>query len=470
MKKNMSQQGTYLSEKQMKQALEFYRTVINESFIKEIHSSLGLVRRSTVFNSSVGLWLMILQRLQPNKTLAGAVELLKPGGVSELFDESGKHIQVGKISGSTGGYSQARQREPLKLVEQVSDRLTKSIVSTHKKSTVENLKTYIVDGSTIRLNYSQGNLKKYPQYQNQHGKAHYPLMRIMVATDAVTGVVERPSYGAYSGDEATSELALVEDLLPRLEPGSLVIGDRYFGCTRFATAAVKSGLHVIARVKEVNVKKFTGVIGDKQGEKEIQWDSNRSTTGTPHSVKGRLVWFTLKQKGLRPIKLVLFTTLSLPIRKIVELYGLWWNVELDIRNMKSTLEMDFIDAKSPEMVAKELILGVAAYNLVRHFMLASSKKLKLTPRDLSFARALLRVNIIGTSPHEDSKVKEYYLNNLLADAKSLQLPKRKTPRVPEPRKVWPRGQVSTMSNSRESERKKILDSYSTSNISKMELN
>ncbi len=454
----------------MKQALDFYRSVINESFIKEIHSSLGLVRRSTVFNSSVVLWLMILQRLQPNKTLAGAVELLKQGSVSDLFDESGKHVQVGKISGSTGGYSQARQREPLKLVEQVSDRLTKSIVSTHKKNTVENLKTYIVDGSTIRLNYSQGNLKKYPQYQNQYGKAHYPLMRIMVATDAVTGVIERPSYGAYSGEEATSELALVEDLLPRLDPGSLVIGDRYFGCTRFATAAVKNGLHVIVRVKEIDVKRFTGVIGDKPGEMEIQWDSNRSTTGMPHSVKGRLVWFTLKKKGLRPIKLVLFTTLSLSIKKIVELYGLRWNVELDIRNMKSTLEMDFIDAKSPEMVAKELILGVVAYNLVRHFMLASAKKLKLTPRNLSFARTLLRVNLIGNSAHENSKTQDCYLINLLSDAKSLQLPKRKTPRVTEPRKVWPRGQVCTMSTSRENERKKLLDSISINNISKMELN
>jgi hypothetical protein len=110
------------------------------------------------------------------------------------------------------------------------------------------------------------------------------------------------------------------------------------------------------------------------------------------------------------------------------MYGLRWNVELDIRDIKSTLGMDILHAKTPEMLAKELILGLVAYNLVRHLLLASAHTIKVSPRELSYGRILKRINAtfhaaaFGFEPKKDNYT---ILNNLLCDAASLKLPKRK---------------------------------------------
>lgn len=445
--------------------IKFYRAVISDEFINSTQAGLGISRRNSVYNSALVVWLIIFQRLQSDKTLLAAITQLRRGQGAELLSESSSKARAKKISGSTGGYSQARQRESYQLVEQVAERITKAINDRHKSSTKYGMKIYIIDGSTFKISHSSANIKTYAQYYNNYGKSHYPLGRILVATNALTGVCERPSYAPYIGEEAVSEISLSEDLLPRLEKGSLVIGDRYFGCCRFADTAIKNGLEVLCRLKERDVKQFKGSLQGASGEISIDWQSKLSKTGVHHSAKGRLIWHTLRKKGFRPMQLILFTTLSLPIKNIVELYGLRWNVELDLRDIKSTLEMDFIDAKSPDMVSKEIVLGIVAYNLIRHFMYANAKKLKVTVRELSFSHSLKRIIALASANLSQDNIP--FINRLLADSQSLKLPSRKKKRPNEPRKSWPRGQVSFLTTSREHERKKINPDYSSCNINKV---
>lgn len=57
---------------------------------------------------------------------------------------------------------------------------------------------------------------------------------------------------------------------------------------------------------------------------------------------GRLIYARLERNGFRPIDVYLFTTLldrdEFPARDIVTLFGERWNVELDLRHVKTTLE------------------------------------------------------------------------------------------------------------------------------------
>jgi IS4 transposase len=50
------------------------------------------------------------------------------------------------------------------------------------------------------------------------------------------------------------------------------------------------------------------------------------------------------------------------------LYRKRWHVELDLRNIKTTLGMDTLRCKSPEMAIKELWVYLLAYNLIRLLM------------------------------------------------------------------------------------------------------
>jgi len=54
-----------------------------------------------------------------------------------------------------------------------------------------------------------------------------------------------------------------------------------------------------------------------------------------------------------------------------ELNGLYkqrWRVEVDIRNIKTTMKMDVLRCRTPDAVEKEIWVHLLAYNLIRLLM------------------------------------------------------------------------------------------------------
>lgn len=52
----------------------------------------------------------------------------------------------------------------------------------------------------------------------------------------------------------------------------------------------------------------------------------------------------------------------------MRLYGQRWQIELDLRHLKTTLDMDILRGKNPEIVRKEIYAHLLAYNLLRTLM------------------------------------------------------------------------------------------------------
>jgi Transposase DDE domain len=82
-----------------------------------------------------------------------------------------------------------------------------------------------------------------------------------------------------------------------------------------------------------------------------------------------------------------FTTLSLPVEEVVELYGRRWRMETDLRSLKQTVRLQRISAHSADMMEKELLVAVMACNLVRALMFQAAQCAKIDPRQLSFTYA-----------------------------------------------------------------------------------
>src|SRR5262249_47379693 len=155
---------------------------------------------------------------------------------------------------------------------------------------------YALDGSTVRIGHSNQNLKEYPEYKNQHGSAHFPLVRIGIATNVQSGTAIRAAFGPYNGEEAASEIRLSEELLSRLPQGSVVLGDRYYGCFRFVFTALQHGHQVLCRFKELNAKRFIGKPETACGEQSFRWTpSEKERAKYPDlpadaAVEGKMVW------------------------------------------------------------------------------------------------------------------------------------------------------------------------------------
>lgn len=72
-----------------------------------------------------------------------------------------------------------------------------------------------------------------------------------------------------------------------------------------------------------------------------------------------------------------------PTLEIVGLYYKRWDVELDLRHLKTTLGMDVLRCKTPEMVRKQIYVYLLAYNLLRNLMWSAGTTYNTPPLRLS---------------------------------------------------------------------------------------
>ena len=91
------------------------------------------------------------------------------------------------------------------------------------------------------------------------------------------------------------------------------------------------------------------------------------------SVQGRLI---ARQVGRGKHKqwLYLFTTLVLPAEEIVACYGKRWRIETDLRSLKQTVRLQHLAVQSTDLMEKELLVAVLAYNLVRTIMYLAAQR------------------------------------------------------------------------------------------------
>lgn len=75
------------------------------------------------------------------------------------------------------------------------------------------------------------------------------------------------------------------------------------------------------------------------------------------------------------------------VQSLDALYKMRWNIEVDFRVIKATLEMDVLRCKTVPMVDKEISVYFLAYNLVRWAMAKAELLADVLPRILSFAGA-----------------------------------------------------------------------------------
>jgi hypothetical protein len=102
--------------------------------------------------------------------------------------------------------------------------------------------------------------------------------------------------------------------------------------------------------------------------------------------------------GVRVREFVLVTSLfdaqKYSAADLAELYRARWNVELDIRSLKTTMQMEYLRCLTPKMVRKEIAMHLLAYNLIRGTMAEAAALTNQIPRELSFKGALQTLNAL----------------------------------------------------------------------------
>jgi hypothetical protein len=425
-----------------------YQQVAPAELFRVLQRQIGLKPHAGIYTPRLVIWMMTIQRLQPRGTLASSVAQLVEGRFDPLLSRC-KRVREKNIGLSTGGYCQARQHLAKLLVSRSMDELIERLRSRLLESGPElPRRAYLLDGSTLQLEHEPELAKVFPPASNQHGKSHWPVMRIVVLHDLETGLAERPYWGPFNGRKAVSEQSLAERAIAPIPAGSVIVGDRNFGIFSTAYSTQQAGHQAVLRLTAVRAKSLMGGPISCQGDYPIRWrasrwDRNKKQQPRPWpadaSVEGRLIAWRVG-RGKHKQWLYLFTTTSLPAEEVVALYGRRWRIETDLRSLKQTVRLYRLSAHSPDMMEKELLVAVMAYNLVRAIMFQAAQRAKIDPRQLSFTYAC---NIVLDGyprilAARTAKQQQQELEAILDLVGRCRLPKR-TKRRSYPREVWGRG-------------------------------
>ena len=188
----------------------------------------------------------------------------------------------------------------------------------------------------------------------------------------------------------------MREMYDALSPGDVVLADALFDNYFLACELRQRGVELVARVQAERVGSRTvesGPDGDL-----ILWRRPNKAHGMkgeqyrtyPKRLLMRQVSVDARSKDNRVEQFKVVTTILDPSvggRQIGELYERRWDGEVDIRSIKSTMKMDVLRCKAPEMVRKEIWAHLLAYNLLRTVMAVAAAESDVGPRKISFKGA-----------------------------------------------------------------------------------
>lgn len=351
-------------------------------------------------------------------------------------DQINKRLSRQLLSNSTASYSDARQRLPWEFLAQALSLQGRKIIGLSSTTKWQGMVLALLDGSTVRMRPYGRMAKEFPPNGNQHGRSYWCLMRVVVCFCALSGAALECTIGSLQVSEQVLACRIILASLTK----SLFIGDRNFGVFRIAQAARQAGHEVLLRMTERRARKLLGR-SLTTGDYQVHWEPTRHDQLQPdcerQPIEGRLLVLRLQRRGFRSQLLYLFTTLpntaQYPLEELVRLYGLRWHIELDLRYLKTQMDLVQLEAKSPDMARKEWLAGLLAYNLVRAAQLCAALHKGIAPLSLSFSSVRRSLECWLQQFGRNKGQACLHWAKTLEEIGRCRLPRRRKPRPSEPR-------------------------------------
>lgn len=349
-------------------------------------------------------------------------------------------------------FCMARARLPLELFL-AALRYMGGVTEQRKPTLWHDLQVWLVDGTTASMPRTMKNLAHFGAAKNQHRASHFPLLRAVLLVGA--GAVLDAVFGKFEA----SELALFVQILQRIPAGGVWIGDGLYGSYLNLALTLQRGSHVICG-RNVGRREKVAKRLSRFSHLE-RWTKPRAVhshapqllADLPDFLEVRVVSVIVHRPGFRDYPLVLYTTLLdvllFPDEDIVACYLQRWNIELDIRTLKTEHGLDHLTAKTPDTVQREFVAILLAFNAVRALQAETAQPV----RTLSHTRSLqiildLSLRMSAASPE---MLVELHRHLLLLLA-TVEISKQR--RLPQPRAVVRNRRYPHLSESRSAWREK----------------
>jgi hypothetical protein len=364
-----------------------FADVLTEHRIREALDEHGVRYRDRVFDPVTTIWGFLSQVLSDDHSCRDAVSRI-------IAHRAAGGLEA--CSPNTASYCDARGRLPAGVLSTLARRTAAELQAAAAQEWKWNGRSvFIADGSYLSMPDTPANRAAYPQPVVQQPGIGFPLARVAVLLSLATGACHDLAIAPYAG-KGTGETTLLRAMYGALSPGDVALADALFDNYFLACELRGRGIDLVARVQAERVGSRT-VEGRPDGD-IILWrrpNKPRGMTGEqyrryPKELLMRQVTVDARGEGNRAEVFQVVTTIldaSIDGGQIGDLYERRWSGEIDIRSIKTAMQMDVLRCKAPEMVHKEIWAHLLAYNLLRTVMAVAAAEVGIEPRRVSFKGA-----------------------------------------------------------------------------------
>src|SRR5262245_53405754 len=386
------EQAGFLRRQYLQDGALPFSDILTDDFIRQAMNAVDGVWKDRIYTPLVTLWVFLTQVLSADHSCRGAVARFIAHRLSR---------GQSRCSAETGAYCQARKRLPEKFFSAVTCRVGRALdAKVDPKWLWKGRRVYMFDGTMVSMPDTPANLKAYSKTYNQKFGLGFPLARIGAITSLSCGAILNVGFCRYAG-KGQGEVSLLRRMWDILCPGDVLLADSLMSNWTGIVMLKERGFELVSRLNKANrTADFRKGIRLGKDDHIVHWHKPTSIRSVdrktyhslPHDVTIREARVRVEQPGFRTRSVVVVTTLLDPEQTTKEdlarLYRARWNNELDLRSIKSTMQMDILRCKTPEFVHKEVWTHILAYNLIRTIMAQAAAKHDIEPRTISFKGAL----------------------------------------------------------------------------------
>lgn len=254
----------------------------------------------------------------------------------------------------------------------------------------------VTDGSSVSMPDTEDNQKLYPQPSGQKKGCGFPVMDFVANFNLATGIM----LDIRKGNRYVAERTLWRQMWDVYQPGDVALGDRGFCSLADFWLLSEKGVDSVMRLHQARkehkrIKEFDKndrLVLWKRSDDGPQWLTPQQAEEIPQTLVVRHLKVDVDIPGFRTKKIILATTLldnkKYPAQALADLYRRRWMIELFFRNIKTTMHMEVLRCKSTDMIHKELMVFIIAYNLIRSLIWQAALKKEIDPYRISFAGAI----------------------------------------------------------------------------------
>jgi Transposase DDE domain len=364
-----------------------FADVLTEPRIRDTLDEHGVTYLNRIFTPVTTTWGFLSQVLSEDHSCSDAVSRIIAHRVASGLPA---------CSPNTASSCDARGRLPTGVLSTLARRTAAELQAAAAEQWKWNGRNvYIADGSHVSMPDTSENQAVYPQPVVQQPGLGFPLARVAVLLSLATGACHDLAIAPYAG-KGTGETTLLRAMYDALEPGDVVLADALFDNYFLACELRQRGIDLVTRVQAQRVGSRTVEV--RPDGDVITWrrpNKPRGMTGQqyrryPKELLMRQVTVDARDRENRAEVFQVATTIldaSIDGGQIGDLFERRWSGEVDIRSIKSVMQMDILRCKTPEMVEKEIWAHLLAYNLLRTVMALAAAEAGIEPRAVSFKGA-----------------------------------------------------------------------------------